>query len=193
MTDTMGSDAPDPLATPGDVTLYQPIPYRVDSDEPVNCPHCQRKNDTDASFCDQCGTKLAGRSDVSVGGATPLDDYAPEPYNPQADENVQCPECRKRNDPDAQYCDQDGTYLVGRPDVSVDGPREDADGIDDVDTDEVEDTPAAEAGSTGSSEETSDPNARSKPTPKKAPRESLIRQVTFDPAAPSGDGLTLEG
>jgi len=43
---------------------YDPQPYRQDADETVICPVCHKHDDTDAKFCDQCGTKLTGRTDV---------------------------------------------------------------------------------------------------------------------------------
>lgn len=66
--------APDPVpAAP-----FEPTPYEVDADEVVVCPECGMRNDTDAAYCDQCGVKLAGRTDVeqSTPDATdpPLDD-----------------------------------------------------------------------------------------------------------------------
>lgn len=48
---------------------YQPKPYHADPDETVTCPKCGKQNDTDARFCDQCGTKLAGNPDVKVEAA----------------------------------------------------------------------------------------------------------------------------
>jgi hypothetical protein len=45
---------------------FVPAPYRRDADENVQCPVCQKYNDNDAQYCDQCGTKLAGRMDVSM-------------------------------------------------------------------------------------------------------------------------------
>jgi ATP-dependent protease ClpP protease subunit len=48
---------------------YEPEPYRRMPDETVCCPECGKFNDTDARFCDQCGTKLAGRDDVT--GSSP--------------------------------------------------------------------------------------------------------------------------
>jgi hypothetical protein len=35
-----------------------PAPYHQDPDETVQCPACQKYNDTDARYCDQCGAKL---------------------------------------------------------------------------------------------------------------------------------------
>lgn len=45
---------------------YEPKPYHADPDETVKCPKCGKMNDTDASYCDQCGYKLAGSTDVTV-------------------------------------------------------------------------------------------------------------------------------
>lgn len=119
----------DTLATPA-LASYEPVPYRVDPDEAVTCPHCKLKDDVDASYCDQCGTELTGRDDVKVGDEAPVQDYAPEPYDPKADETVQCPDCQKMNDPDCRFCDQCGASLVGRSDVKTDGPVEDVDDVD---------------------------------------------------------------
>jgi len=47
-------------------TPYKPTPYKKDPDETVQCPKCDRFNDTDAHFCDQCGFKLDGATDVEV-------------------------------------------------------------------------------------------------------------------------------
>ena len=43
---------------------YRPQPYKRESWENVQCPHCEKFNDDDAMYCGQCGTKLAGREDV---------------------------------------------------------------------------------------------------------------------------------
>lgn len=45
---------------------YEPEPYAPEGDEPVQCPECGRMNEADAEYCDQCGVKLAGRTDVQV-------------------------------------------------------------------------------------------------------------------------------
>ena len=45
---------------------YKPVPYKHDPDETVQCPKCGRMNDTDAHYCDQCGFKLDGATDVEV-------------------------------------------------------------------------------------------------------------------------------
>lgn len=56
------------LSSKGVVADYKPTPYRADADETVKCPKCERMNDTDAHFCDQCGFKLEGASvDVAKG------------------------------------------------------------------------------------------------------------------------------
>ncbi len=43
---------------------YEPQPYKRTSDENVQCPACQKFSDDDARYCGQCGTQLAGRTDV---------------------------------------------------------------------------------------------------------------------------------
>ena len=45
---------------------YKPAPYDAKPDETVKCPSCSKMNDADASFCDQCGFKLAGDTNVEV-------------------------------------------------------------------------------------------------------------------------------
>lgn len=44
---------------------YKPEPYTRKPDEDVKCPVCGKMNDSDAKYCDQCGTKLTGRTDVT--------------------------------------------------------------------------------------------------------------------------------
>lgn len=44
---------------------YRPEPYQREAWENVQCPSCRKWNDDDASYCGQCGTKLAGREDVT--------------------------------------------------------------------------------------------------------------------------------
>lgn len=58
--------------------------------------------------------------------------YEPEPYQPEADETVECPECGAMNEPDAVYCDQCGVKLEGRDDVE---PEPDAEPDNDPDDD----------------------------------------------------------
>lgn len=43
---------------------YEPQPYKRTSDENTQCPACQKFSDDDARYCGQCGTQLAGRTDV---------------------------------------------------------------------------------------------------------------------------------
>jgi Zn finger protein HypA/HybF involved in hydrogenase expression len=57
-------DCPD--CVQGKAAGYKPTPYKKDPDETVQCPKCDRFNDTDAHFCDQCGFKLDGATDVEV-------------------------------------------------------------------------------------------------------------------------------
>lgn len=54
------ADAPDSSAP------YQPQPYAPEPDETVTCPSCQKMNDTDAVYCDQCGFELKGATGVVV-------------------------------------------------------------------------------------------------------------------------------
>lgn len=44
---------------------YRPQPYKREDWENVACPSCGKYNDDDAMYCGQCGTKLAGREDVT--------------------------------------------------------------------------------------------------------------------------------
>ena len=57
---------PDGGATGGSGKPFEPGPYHVDPDELVECPQCQKMNDFDARFCDQCGEKLLGNSAVKI-------------------------------------------------------------------------------------------------------------------------------
>jgi len=49
-----------------DKAEYTPAPYHADADETVKCPGCGLMNDTDSKYCDQCGMKLAGATNVSM-------------------------------------------------------------------------------------------------------------------------------
>lgn len=53
-----------PVAADGS-TPFEPEPYKRGDDETVECPVCGKYDAPDARFCDQCGTKLVGRDDVS--------------------------------------------------------------------------------------------------------------------------------
>lgn len=99
---------------------YQPEPYKQESDEDVKCPVCGKMNSPDARYCDQCGTKLTGRTDVTEVGNRFANSapYQPDPYKQETDEDIKCPVCGKMNSPDAKYCDQCGTKLAGRTDVT---------------------------------------------------------------------------
>ncbi len=63
---------------------YEPAPYHADADETVICPGCQKHNDLDASYCDQCGAKLAGSTEVKIDPppAAEADPEKPEPPVP---------------------------------------------------------------------------------------------------------------
>lgn len=47
-------------------STYEPAPYREDPDETVICPACEKHDDVDAVFCDQCGFQLKGADGVKV-------------------------------------------------------------------------------------------------------------------------------
>ncbi len=108
---------PDDSATPaetsgapadtGDAKPYKPQPYKADPDELVICPQCSSGNDSDATYCDQCGFDL-----TSTG-------FQPAPYSEKPDEDVICPQCSKHDDDDASYCDQCGFKLAGATGVVV--------------------------------------------------------------------------
>jgi ATP-dependent protease ClpP protease subunit len=51
--------------TPMQAGPYEPEPYKRGDDETVECPACHKGNAPDARYCDQCGTKLVGREDVT--------------------------------------------------------------------------------------------------------------------------------
>lgn len=55
--------------------------------------------------------KLSAHGHANTGLAALLMTDGPEPYHRDADENVQCPNCKKYNDTDARYCDQCGEKL----------------------------------------------------------------------------------
>lgn len=77
---------------------YEPKPYHADPDETVKCPKCGKMNDTDASYCDQCGYKLAGSTDVTV---TKSATEAPAPEVPAEAEAPEAPEAaEKAEEPD---------------------------------------------------------------------------------------------
>ena len=57
---------PDGRETIDKAAGYQPAPYHADADETVKCPGCGLMNDTDSKYCDQCGMKLQGASNVSA-------------------------------------------------------------------------------------------------------------------------------
>ena len=46
-------------------TVYVPSQYSSSYTDTAQCPKCRLFNSTDAKFCDQCGTKLVGRTDVA--------------------------------------------------------------------------------------------------------------------------------
>ena len=88
------------------LTLRRPVsvrmptaPYTVHEGEGTLCPQCQSANDADASFCDQCGARMAGPA-----GASTVEGE---------DESQQCQSCLCMNATDAKYCDQCGSSMAG--------------------------------------------------------------------------------
>lgn len=88
------------------LTLRRPVsvrmpttPYQVNAGEDALCGQCQSANDADASFCDQCGAKMAGQPGASTVTGE--------------DESQQCQSCLCMNATDAKYCDQCGSSLAG--------------------------------------------------------------------------------
>lgn len=53
----------------GDSDGYQPEPYHHDPNDTVTCPKCDKGNDDDAKYCDQCGFELEGAEGVKVEGS----------------------------------------------------------------------------------------------------------------------------
>jgi hypothetical protein len=76
-----GDGKPAPAVSDDNETdkTYVPEPYHEDPDETVICPSCEKHNDTDAVFCDQCGFQLKGADDVKVepAGEAPAPAKAP--------------------------------------------------------------------------------------------------------------------
>lgn len=73
-----------PAAAPDSSKPYEPQPYAPEPDETVTCPNCQKMNDTDAVYCDQCGFELKGATGVVVAppaadDATPMTAAGPMP------------------------------------------------------------------------------------------------------------------
>ena len=74
-------------------------PYQVNEGEDTACPQCKSANDADASFCDQCGARMAGEPGPSTVTGE--------------DESQQCQSCLLMNATDAKFCDQCGSSLAG--------------------------------------------------------------------------------
>lgn len=58
-----------PAADDGSEDGYQPEPYHHDPNDTVTCPKCDKGNDDDAKYCDQCGFELEGAEGVKVEGS----------------------------------------------------------------------------------------------------------------------------
>lgn len=92
---------------------YEPQPYKRTSDENTQCPACQKFSDDDARYCGQCGTQLAGRTDVKEAELPPasnsLDAAALDALRPVFDQWFSAEIARLRNaDPKVDESDWDG-------------------------------------------------------------------------------------
>lgn len=106
-----------------DADGFRPAPYKADPDETVQCPKCDKMNDTDAAYCDQCGHELMGDDDVIVDGksldgddddAMKAKGDAPKGYDPNVGGGV------KREDvPDEDHAGKNRSFPIVTPgDVS---------------------------------------------------------------------------
>lgn len=92
---------------------YVPVAYHRQPGENVQCPRCEKWNDADAKYCDQCDFHLEGET---VDGKQ---NYAAKTYHRGPNEDVWCPECAKCNADDAVFCDQCGYRLEGSDSVTI--------------------------------------------------------------------------
>lgn len=88
-------------------------PYSAKPGETAECPQCHSMNDTDAAYCDQCGTAIM---------TTTVDSTA------QENETQRCP-CGSWNSDDAKFCSSCGINLASDLDADNGGP---GNGIDTV-------------------------------------------------------------
>jgi HK97 family phage prohead protease len=79
-------------------------PYSAKAGEGNQCPQCQSMNDSDAAYCDQCGTAVR-----STGASTA-----------EENETQRCP-CGAWNADDAKFCDQCGTNIASDRDADNGG------------------------------------------------------------------------
>lgn len=90
----VGEAAARAAGTPGREVRTPTAPYSAKAGEENECPQCHSQNDSDAAYCDQCGTAVR-----SSGAST-------------ADENeTQRCGCGNWNADDAKFCDQCGTNI----------------------------------------------------------------------------------
>ena len=85
----------------GDPDGFRPEPYSPDADETVQCPKCERMNDVDAAYCDQCGHELMGDDKVRVGAtkAVSLDGATFSGKNPSDMPVGGAPDASAQSDP----------------------------------------------------------------------------------------------
>jgi hypothetical protein len=66
-----------------------PEPYQRDPDENVQCPNCDKYNDSDARYCDQCGQKLPPSAFADLSNPVHLAEDAKDDQGM----TLTCPEC----------------------------------------------------------------------------------------------------
>lgn len=90
-------------STGADADGYQPKPYNHDGNETVKCPKCGKGNEDDAKYCDQCGSKLVGSTDVGKSEDEPVVEKG----------SKDCPKCGKNYDADSKQrnCEKCGADL----------------------------------------------------------------------------------
>ena len=128
------------LAKGNDADGFRPMEYKPDADETVQCPKCERMNDTDAAYCDQCGHELMGDHHVIVDGE-PLkeadDDLEEDAEKAKADPDVGGGRVRE-NIAEADFAGKDRSFpLVTTGDVSDAASSLGRAGADNFSTDKI--------------------------------------------------------
>ena len=111
-------------ADPGRISVGDPEGREtMDKQSGSGCPGCAVAMANGDDKCPECGAKVEKGHDFEPNG------FRPAPYQADADETVQCPDCQLMNDLDSAYCDQCGHELAGDDDVTVDGKPADLGGF----------------------------------------------------------------
>ena len=110
-------------------------PYAAAAGEDNECPQCRSMNDRDASFCDQCGTRIQPTG----------------PSNAEESETQFCP-CGNWNAADAKFCDACGELLASDQDADNGGAMASGDGYWARQNPDSEQRASADLGLTGDPE-----------------------------------------